>query len=92
MFKMLKHTPEEKEVLKIHWIEMFENMLRDKRLETYEYDYGKTTTENQREKWKLQDLNYNQEEIEKLKIATRKIEVALSFDQFIEVEDLEKLL
>lgn len=88
MFKMLKHTPEEKEILKIHWIEMFENMLRDKRLETYKYDYEKTAVENQREKWKLQDLNYNQEEIEKLKIATRKIEVALSFDQFIEVEDL----
>lgn len=78
----------QKEQLKILWLELFEDETREKRLDNIWNNYEKTWSGNYFDKMKICDEPFSDQELDFFKKFETKIVVALSFDQFIDEQDI----
>jgi len=84
----IKLNSEQLIVLKATWLQMFEDHIREKRLEKFHNDLGKSVYENQKDKDKLMEEPYSDEERLKIRDFERKIDVEVSFGILIENKDI----
>ena len=91
MIKMkIQHTSEQIEMLKLFWLEWFDDELKEKR--DYQNDYEKTWWENEKEKIKLRNNSYDEKEKEKLQKFERKLLTSISHGYFLEIKDIYESL